>query len=197
MRKIIELKPNLTKTYLILSDLYNKTSRGDSAEKTLKEGLSRKNDNFELSLALANLYESSKNYEGAINQYQKILKTNSDNVIIMNNLAAMLSEHRTDAASLKHAKELADKLKVIDKDLILDTVGWVYYKTGDYADAVKILKYVVEKIPDVAIFNYHLGMALYKSGDEAGAKTYLTKSLANGDNFSGMEDAKVHLKKLQ
>ena len=49
--------------------------------------------------------------------------------------------------------------------MILDTAGWVYYKVGDYAEAVNILKNVVEKSPEVAVFNYHFGMALYKTGD--------------------------------
>ena len=197
LSEIVRLKPELPKAYLILSQLYINAGRNDKAKMILKEGQSKSSDDLKLSIALAGLYESDKEFEMAINEYERILKTKPDNVIVSNNLATLLVEYHTDEASLKQAKELANKLKNIDQVMILDTAGWVYYKTGDYADAVKILKYVVEKIPDVAIFNYHLGMALYKSGDEAGAKTYLTKSLANGDNFSGMEDAKVHLKKLQ
>jgi Flp pilus assembly protein TadD len=48
---------------------------------------------------------------------------------------------------------------------------------GEYDPAVEVLTRVVEKAPEVPVFNYHLGMALYKQGNAEAAKTYLSKAV--------------------
>lgn len=195
--KASSIKPDWNEPYSMIASIYMADKQNQKAINILQKGLSELKSDLKLSLGLAKIYESLSDFSSAISEYEKAYEKYNNNVILVNNLAALLSEHRTDEKSLKRAKELADKLKNSDQAVILDTVGWVYYKTGAYVEAVNILKTVVEKSPDAAVFNYHLGMALYKTGDEAAAKTYLTNALANNSNFSGKEDAKVHLQKLK
>ena len=195
--KASAIKPGWNEPYLVLANIYRANKQNQKAIKVLQQGLEELKSDLKLSLSLANIYEILGNFNAAINVYEKAYKKNSDKVVIMNNLAALLSEHRDDENSLKRAKELADKLRNVEQVVILDTVGWVYYKTDDYAEAVNILRAVVEKSPDVAVFNYHLGMALYKTGDETAAKLYLSKSLDNSSDFPGKDDAEAHMKKLQ
>ena len=80
--------------------------------------------------------------------------------------------------------------------LFLDTVGWVYYKLGDYQNAVQILSQVVKKNPNVNVFNYHLGMAFKMNGDKDQAKLYLEKSLADKKHFKEKSTAEAALKDL-
>ena len=75
-------------------------------------------------------------------------------------------------------------------------IGWVYYKLGDYQTAIQHLSQVVEKMPDVNVFNYHLGMAYYKKGDKARAKEQLEKALSLSDDFDVAEEAKKILAEL-
>ena len=196
MKKANVIKPDWNAPYLSLAEVYVADKQNQKAIEILQQGLVQLND-MKLILVLTGLLEGLGDYNAAINEYEKAYEKNSDQFILANNLAALLSEYRKDEISLKRAKELAEKLRNIDHPMILDTAGWVYYKVGDYAQAVSILKSVVEKMPDVPIFNYHLGMAIYKTGDEAAAKTYLTNALANNSNFPGKDDAEAHLKKLQ
>ena len=58
------------------------------------------------------------------------------------------------------------------------------------------LTQVVEKNPDVNVFNYHLGMAYKMSGNKAKAKTYLEKSLAGDKAFKEKDLAEAALKEL-
>ena len=195
--KASSIKPGWNEPYLLLANIYMAEKQSQKAIEMLQQGLSRIKTDLRLSLSLTRIYENIGDFDAAINEYEKAYEKNTDNVILINNLAALLSEHRSDEGSLKRAKELADKLKNVDQAQILDTVGWVYYKVGNYAEAVNVLKAVVGKSPDVAVFNYHLGMALYKTGDEAAAKTYLTSSLENNSSFPGKTDAESQLKKLK
>lgn len=197
LNKARNIRPDWNEPYLYLANIYEADKQNQKAIEALQHGLKELKGDLKLSLSLAKIYESLSDFNSAINVYEKLYEKYTDNVILVNNLASLLSEHRNDENSLKRAKELADRLKNINQPVILDTVGWIYYKVGNYAEAVTILKTVVEKSPEVALFNYHLGMALYKTGDEVAAKTYLTNSLANNSRFPGKDDAEFYLQKLQ
>lgn len=195
--KSIDLKPDWNEPYLLLASIYTADKQNKKAIEILQQGLVQLKSDLKLTFGLAKIHVSLGDYNAAISEYEKAYEKYSDRILLINNLALLLSEHRDDESSLKRAKELADKLKNNDQAAILDTVGWVYYKTANYTEAANILKTVVEKSPDVALFNYHLGMALSKAGHEADAKTYLTRSLANNSNFPGKDDAEAQLKKLK
>jgi Flp pilus assembly protein TadD len=105
----------------------------------------------------------------------------------------MLSDYGDGADDLNLAKTLSGKLKESGQPVFLDTVGWVSYRLGDYANAIKNLRQVVEKAPEVNVFNYHLGMAYKMSGDNPQAKVYLKKSLASKDKFKERSQAEAAL----
>ncbi|MBW1823796.1 MAG: tetratricopeptide repeat protein [Deltaproteobacteria bacterium] len=46
---------------------------------------------------------------------------------------------------------------------IIDSLGWVYFKKGEYKKAVKHLEKAVEYAPDDAIIREHLGDAYLKT----------------------------------
>ena len=183
-------------TYLSLAGIYFSENNPQRAIEVLRDGMKANPEDVKLGLSLAGYYEKNKDIDNAIKVYEDILVNKPDNLIVTNNLAAILSEHKTDAASLNRAKELADKIKDVEQPVIKDTVGWVYYKTGNYAEAVKVLEQVVAAMPEVQIFNYHLGMSYYKNGDKDKARTYLEKSLSGEVEYQGIEEARQTLKLL-
>jgi tetratricopeptide (TPR) repeat protein len=196
LKRVIQIKPDANQPYILLSKLYLNNGQEDDAMRVLKDGLIQTEHDYAISLSIARLYETNKDYNSAIDTYEVALRKYTDKVVIINNLAALLSEHRSDTSSLKRAKELADKLKDAKQPVILDTAGWVYYKIGNYDDAVSILKSVVEGAPDIPVFNYHLGMAYYKINDTKSAKTFLSKALEGDADFTGRSEAKKLLKTL-
>lgn len=181
--------------YMLLAKV--QVASGNVADARLSLNKSGAKNDLEQSFGVAQIYEGLGDYENAINEYEKAYVKYADNIVLINNLATLLVEHRKDDKSMMRAKELADKLMGLDQSIILDTVGWVYYKTGNYSEAAGILKSAVEKSPNEPVFNYHLGMALYGIGDKSASKVYLTRSLATNSNFHGREDAEVILEKLQ
>jgi tetratricopeptide (TPR) repeat protein len=64
-----------------------------------------------------------------------------------------------------------------DDGYITDSLGWVYYKKGDYAKALEILKKAVELVPDDPIILEHLGDAYLKAGDTKNARQAYERSL--------------------
>jgi tetratricopeptide (TPR) repeat protein len=86
-------------------------------------------------------------------------------LIVANNLASLLADHRTDKASLEKAESLALSLKKSDVPQFKDTLGWITYRRGDYPAAVKLLEEAADKLSKLPLVSYHLGMA-YLAVDE-------------------------------
>ena len=62
--------------------------------------------------------------------------------------------------------------------------------------AVDLLGRAREKAPDAPVIDYHLGMALFKSGKRAEAKVSLGRSLSGSRSFPGRKEAVKLLQKL-
>ncbi|MDH3827604.1 MAG: tetratricopeptide repeat protein, partial [Desulfobacterales bacterium] len=66
-----------------------------------------------------------------------------------------------------------------DDGYITDSLGWVYYKKGEFEKAVQYLQKAVQMVPDDPIMLEHLGDAYLKLNDKAKALKYYNKSLKN------------------
>jgi len=80
---------------------------------------------------------------------------------------------------------------------VMDTMGWIYYKTGAYASAVDVLKGCVEKAPKNPTYHYHLGMSYFKAGDRLRAKSHLDQAVTLNSDFLGADEARRTLASLQ
>ena len=57
-----------------------------------------------------------------------------------------------------------------DDGYIVDSLGWAYYRIGNYEEAVKHLERAVELKPEDPTINDHLGDAYWKIGREIEAR---------------------------
>ena len=188
LRKTAEEHPEWERVVMSLAGMEGKNSV-DKALGILLRGIQNKPDSVQLRVAAAGLYEKSKQYASAMRLYEDILSIQNDNLIATNNLAALLADHGKGDADLRRALELADRLKAVNKPVLNDTVGWVYYRNGKYRDAVDVLKKVVEAKPENPIYNYHLGMAYQQLGDSVNAKKHLEVVARSDREFAGKEEA--------
>jgi tetratricopeptide (TPR) repeat protein len=192
----LELTPESAVVYAQLAQTRFAQGNLDSAEATYRQGLKVLPDNPQLLIGLAGMQERQQDYEAAIATYEKLLEQLPDNAIGINNLTALLTDHRSDAASLDKAAEMAAKLEKTEQPAFMDTAGWVYYRKGEFARAADILKGVVEQAPQVPVFQYHLGMAYLKLGDKAAAIEHLTRATDGDFSYQGVEEARAALKDL-
>jgi len=168
----------------------------DGATAAYEQGLKILPDNPRLLIGLAGVYERRKDFEAAILVYEKLLGLQPGNAIATNNLASLLSDHRTDAKSIDKAVEMAAVLEKTNQPAFQDTAGWIYYRKGDYEKAVVILEKVVEKAPEVPVFQYHLGMTYFRLGDKESASKYLAMATEGEVTYEGAEEARATLDKL-
>ena len=57
-----------------------------------------------------------------------------------------------------------------DDGYIVDSLGWAYYRLGNYKEAVKHLERAVELRPEDPVLNDHLGDAYWRVGREREAR---------------------------
>jgi tetratricopeptide (TPR) repeat protein len=71
---------------------------------------------------------------------------------------------------------------------ITDSLGWVYYKQGQYDKAVHFLLEAVRLVPDDPVILEHLGDAYLKLNDHQNALKYYRRGLEKKDSDrSGLE----------
>jgi tetratricopeptide (TPR) repeat protein len=178
----IEKQPTNVVGYRALADYYIAQKNYDEALKVTNAGLKRQPNNFALHLALADILERSGNYDGAIAEYENLLNEDSGSMVVANNLASLLADHRSDKPSLDRAVQLATMLQKSPLPQFKDTLGWVKYREGDYKAALPLLDDAATALPN-ALVHYHLGMTYLATGQAGKAaeqfKTALAQPLAD------------------
>jgi len=109
---------------------------------------------------------------GRIDQLEEdlkiILKTEPDNAHALNALGFTLADQtkRYDEAYvyLKRAIEIMP-----EDPAIIDSLGWVQYRLGNYDEAIRLLRTALSRFDDPEIAE-HLGEVLWVAGDRDGAK---------------------------
>jgi len=111
---------------------------------------------------------------------RKVIEMKPDYAHAYNALGYTLAE-KTDR--LAEARTLVEKaLKLAPDDpFILDSLGWVHYRQGNMAEALKVLHQAYEARPDPEIAA-HLGEALWKSGRQDEARTLWKDALSANPN---------------
>jgi Tfp pilus assembly protein PilF len=150
----------------------------------------------ELSLDLAALQERLGHPEEAMQVYRQWLQRQPGSLEAANNLAMLLVSQRSDKASLDEAAKWAEQLRNSSAPELLDTRGWVKFKSGDYQNALSLLRQAATGLPQASAVRYHLGMAQWKAGDIAGARDSLQAALRSNEQFAGIEEARRTLSAL-
>jgi tetratricopeptide (TPR) repeat protein len=108
---------------------------------------------------LASLYEKLGRVDEAIALYAPLLNDPNVQQLAANNLAMLLVNYKTDAASLDRARTLTERFDLSDNASLLDTTGWVHFKRREYRDAIAVLERAVDRSPDSKVIRSHLDMA--------------------------------------
>jgi Tfp pilus assembly protein PilF len=196
-KSAIERQPKWWVPYRGLATAQAANHELDAAIATLRDAIAKVDQPQALQTPMALLFESAGKPEEAIRIYEDELRKSPDSDVAANNLAMLLITYKKDPQSLDRAKSLAARFASSSNADFLDTYGWVLYKHGESSAAVAALQTALSKAPDSPTSLYHLGMAQASAGQADAARDSLRRSLKSGKNFSGMDEAKTALSKLE
>ena len=148
-------------------------------------------------MLIASVYERTDRYADAIALYDAILEQDASMTIAANNLAALIADHQPEPARLQRALEVTKTFESSDNPLLLDTVGWVHYRLGNYEQALAFLERAARGASQVSQIRYHLGMAYFSTDRRDLAKRELQAALSGKDQaFVGSDEARATLAEL-
>jgi tetratricopeptide (TPR) repeat protein len=193
----VKAEPEDTVGYQALTDLYLGQKNYDEAIKFVRAGIQQQPEMTALHLMLATALEQKGDYEAAISEYETMLDKQPGSMVVANNLASLLLDHRTDKASLKKAQSLAAFLRKSPIPQFKDTLGWVSYHQGDYRTAVSLSEEAAAALPGQAAVRYHLGMGYLSVSQLDKASQQLKKALELGPDGALAEQIRIALKKTE
>ena len=194
-RQTLTLNPYYVNGYLALAHVYAATNRPQGMIEEYEAARSKFPEYLPTYILLAQVYEYVGSVDRARQIYQEALKVDPSSYQAMSNLARLDADH---GGSLSDALNLAEKAKAEQPDDagVNDTLGWVYYKQGLYRSAVPVLEAAVARNPQVARFQFHLGMAYLAAGQPAQAHTSLQAALQSGLSGEDARSAQAALQKM-
>ncbi|MDP8567584.1 tetratricopeptide repeat protein [Methylophilus aquaticus] len=176
-QSLIQQSSKVVQAYQELAKLYLMTGKMVEAESVIEDGIKQHPKDLSLQFLQADLYQSTGKPGAAQAVYEAMLKVDANATSVLNNLAVLLVEHHSDKDSIARAYQMTQKFSKQEVPELKDTVGWVAYKAGKYAEAVKALEFSAEKVPANPVFQYHLGKAYLAVLDKLHAKLALQKAL--------------------
>ena len=141
---------------------------------------------------LGDIYHQQGDEDKAFDAYDRTLRNNPDNALVLNNFAYYLS---LKGERLEEALEMAIRANELVPDNVYytDTYAWVLYKLGRYKEAEKIMKKCLglEKNPSGANLE-HYGDILLKLGKESEAMEYWKKAQQAGGASKELDQKLKH-----
>jgi tetratricopeptide (TPR) repeat protein len=166
--------------YLQLEQIYVRLRRWKDAEDALAQAgkLSTRSEEKEVvQFAYGALYERQKKYEQAEQSFRQVLQLNPSNSMALNYLGYMLADrnvHLEEALTLiKHAVELDPQ-----NGAYLDSLGWAYFRLGNYDQAEENLRRAADKTPTDATVQDHMAELYSKTGKLKLAAMHWERALA-------------------
>lgn len=197
-REAIKTKPDYRTPYVRLAYSYAIEKNMEEVIKVYEMGLKALPNDPVLITGAANVYEQLGQTDKVVTFYEEILEREPSNVLVANNLAMLYVDKVDNADSLSKAGALIKLLENTKNPAFLDTIGWVHYKSGNYKEAVPVLKAAIEQAPKQPILYYHLGMAYFKQGEDMNlARNHLETAINSGRDFAEKSQAEETLKKIQ
>lgn len=136
---------------------------------------------------IGDMYHELGNNRQSFRSYDKALKLNPDNALVLNNYAYFLS---LEEMELDKALQMARRVMELEpgNSTYIDTYGWVLYKLGRYEEAKKALQQAVSLDTTASKeLLVHYGDILYALGDTFMARYYWQKALEMGYDSGEIE----------
>src|SRR3989339_108609 len=186
LKRALNLNPKDVNALGALGYTLNQLQQDEEALIVLNKALQYDPNNLQVLSVTALIHETNKNYSLSDSLYAHALKIDSANVLILNNLAYSWADR---GIKLQDALKMAKKAIETEpkNSSYLDTIGWIYYKLGDYKKAKESIEEAVKMELENATLVDHLGDVYFKMGDKK-------KAMSNWKKAFELDGTKLEIK---
>lgn len=193
----IDQNPDLAfELKVVLTSFYERKEKFSRAIATL-ESLEKDEDFSEgHRYYLAALYDKQGQYDHATSHIKTILSANPDHAHALNFLGYTMMERGEDLAQAYSYIKKAVNLMPED-GYIRDSLGWYYYKVGEYEKALSETKKAWELVQSDVMITKHLGLIYQKLKKYDQAEKHLKEALRIGQSQNEKEAVEKALEGLR
>ena len=154
--------------YGLEADILTQAGYETEAMAVLDTALAESPDSMPLRYARAMLSEKRNDLPAMERDLRTILARDPDNATVLNALGYTLADRTT---RFEEALQLITRALELrpDEPAILDSMGWIMFRTGRYDEALSYLRRAYTEFPDPEVAA-HLGEVLWVSGDTGAAR---------------------------
>lgn len=175
LERAIQVLPEEFQINLYLGLAYSRLGRNEDAARVLETAVQLDPQNIPALSTLALAYDNLKRYEDSDRIYERALKIDPNNHLILNNYGYSLADRGIQLErALKMAKEAVHQQP--ENSSYLDTLGWVFFKLGDYEKALQYIMRAIEAGDASAVIQEHLGDIYSKLNKPEKALEYWQKA---------------------
>ena len=158
------------------SRMLNRNDMYDKSFEVLSGGLNQYNDDPALLYSRALVAERLDKRELFETDLKTVIEVQPDNSYALNALGYFLVDRNERLSEAEGYLVKAYEL-MPDDAAIIDSLGWLYYRQGRYADSIELLQKAYDLLPDTEIAA-HLGEVLWVSGDQLNATKVWEEALS-------------------
>jgi tetratricopeptide (TPR) repeat protein len=188
LKEVTQKAPEASALYVLLAQINSASGNNANAIAQFKNAVDRNPNDVTAQLQLGMSYDTAGDFKNARKQYETVVKLNPRVALAWNNLAYLLSEHFNELDAAATAAGKARELQPNDPSTA-DTVGWVHFRRGEYAQALNLLRESSGRLPKNPDITYHLARAEYAMGLEDAARFSLKKVVAQKGNSNDVQEA--------
>lgn len=179
--------------YLYLGSFFEELERYDEAISSLQKGLQIDDQNARMHFRLGVIYDKMGRKHESIDTMKMVIQLSPDDAEALNYLGYTYADLGINLDEAETLIQTALQLKPND-GYITDSLGWVYYKRGNFTEALQLLQKAIELVPDDPIILEHLGDVYQKLDRKEKAINYYKRSLDN--NAKDRDTLKVKIRNL-
>jgi tetratricopeptide (TPR) repeat protein len=171
---------NFVEVGSILNDLGQSVEAAAAFQKAIDYDRAHSQPNWSHLFLKAGALDRAGQWPAAKDLLREANRIDPAQAIVLNYLGYGMLEHGDDLAEAQVCIERASALDPSDA-AISDSLGWLYYKRGNYAGAVAALERAVAADPAEPVMHDHLGDAYWSSGRRLEARYAWRAALVRAD----------------
>jgi len=179
VREMLKGTPDDRSVYIALAQMNSRVKNWKQAEDDITKAMSlatKQEDKDYVLFVQGSIYERQKKYDLAEEAFHKVLADDPKNAMTLNYLGYMLADRGT---RVEEALGYIRRAVALDPQngAYLDSLGWAYYRLGNYDLAEENLRRASERIGNDPTVHQHLGELYQKTGRLKLATTNFERAL--------------------
>jgi tetratricopeptide (TPR) repeat protein len=157
----LKVLPDDFRVNFFLGVSYARLTRNLDAIRVLEKARQLSPKDVDAIAQLALVYDGMKKFEESDALYEEAIRIDGANHLVLNNYAYSLAERGVQLErALTYARKAVETQP--DNPSYLDTIGWIHFRLGQYAEAERYVKQAISKGEVNAVVYEHLGDIYYK-----------------------------------